>query len=238
MNAWLDIGIVALILLFGYSGFKRGLVYMGLNIAGTVVSLIAASTLGSMLSMMVYNLLVKDNVINGLTEATANISAATPLQAAADVMQALSNYPLNVFSLLGIDQNALADMIKNSVVSIPVMIEETIRPFAVRTISCILTVFLYLILMIIIGFLSKKFSKGVDRTALKTPNKVLGALVGVAEALLIAMLLVLIIYFVMMFISPENCTSLRESISHSIFYRLIDTINLPQMIISWISSLL
>ncbi len=47
----------------------------------------------------------------------------------------------------------------------------------------------------------------------------------------------LIVYFVMMFISPESCQSLRESINNTVFYRAIEKISLPEKIISWISSL-
>ncbi len=60
---------------------------------------------------------------------------------------------------------------------------------------------------------------------------------GVAEAVLIAMAVGLIVYFVMMFISPESCQSLRESINNTVFYRAIEKISLPEKIISWISSL-
>lgn len=237
MNIWLDLGVAALIILFGYSGYKRGLVYMAINTAGTVVALVASSFLSSMLSLMVYNLLFRDNIVNGLTQATQSISTADPMQAAAETWNAVSNFTLNVFSLLGIDQKGLADTIQQSVLNIPGTIEEMIRPYAVKMISSVLTMILYLIMMIVVAFLAKKLSKGVNRTFLGTPNRILGALVGVVEAVLISMVIALILYFVMMFISPESCQNLRDAVDKTVFYRLIEKISLPERIISWISSL-
>ena len=237
MNVWLDLGVAALIILFGYSGFKRGLLYMAINAVGTIVSLVAASFVASMLSQLVYNLLFRDNIINGLTEATAGISTSDPVKAAEETLNAMSNFSLNVFSLLGINKDALGDTIRKSVIGIPGTVEEIIRPYALKTISCVLTMILYLIMMVIVAFLAKKMTNGIDRTVLGVPNKVLGMVLGVAEAVLIAMAVGLIVYFVMMFISPESCQSLRESINNTVFYRAIEKISLPEKIISWISSL-
>ncbi len=210
---------------------------MAINTAGTVVALIASSTIASMFSMMIYNLLFRDNIVNGLTQATQNITTSDPMQAAAETWKVVSNFTLNAFSLLKIDQKGLADTLHRSVLGIPDTVEEMIRPHAVKMISSVLTMILYLLMMIVVAFLAKKLSKGINRTFLKTPNRVLGILVGVAEAVLVSMVIGLIVYFVMMFISPETCKTLREAIDQTVFYRLIQKINLPEKIISWISSL-
>ncbi len=237
MNIWLDLGIAALIILFGYSGFKRGLIYMLLNAAGTIVALIASSFLSSMLSLLVYNLAFKENIIQGLTQATANITSSDPAVMAEETLAVISNFTLNVFSFTGIDQAALADTLKNSVIGIPGTIEEMIRPFAVKMISSVLTIILFLVLMIVVGFVVKKISALINKTIIGIPDKIFGALVGIVEGIFISMLMTLILYFVMMFISPEHCKALSESIDNTVFYRLIRMISLPEMIVTWLSSM-
>ncbi len=236
MNIWLDLGIAALIILFGYSGYRRGIVYMAINVVGTIVAIIASSFIASALARLVYNLAFKENIVNGLTEATAGISTSDSMKAAEETLKAVSNFTLNVFNLLGINQTSLADTIHHSVLGIPATVEEMIRPHAIKMISSVMTMVVYLILMVVVAFLARNFSKGINKTLLAGPNRLLGALVGVVEAVFISMLIVLIVYFVMMFVSPENCSAMRESVNHTIFYRLIEKISLPSLITSWISS--
>ncbi len=238
MNVWLDLGIAALIILFGYSGFKRGFIYMVLNAAGTIVSLIAASFLSSMFSLLIYNLAFKQNIINGLTDATSQITTSDPAQMAQQTIEAVSNFVLNVFSFLGLDQQSLANTLKESVIGIPETLEEIIRPFAVKMISCVLTIVFFLVLMIVVGFLIKKFSAMLNKIKIiGVPNRILGIVVGVVQAVFVSMLLTLILYFVMMFIDPQSCESLRQSIDNTIFYSLIKKISLPELIINWLSTL-
>ena len=239
MNLWLDLGIAALIILFGYSGFKRGLIYMALNAAGTIVALVASAFLSSMFSLLLYNLIFKQNIINGLTEATAQITTSDPALMAQQTLASVSNFSLNVFSFLGIDSKGLSDTLQKSVLGIPETIEEIIRPFAVKMISCVLTILFFLILMIVVSFLVKKFSAMFNKIKIiGIPNKILGAIVGVVQGIIISMLMTLILYFVMMFISPSLCEALRESIDKTIFYSLITKISLPELIINWLSSVI
>ncbi len=237
MNVWLDLGIAALIILFGYSGYKRGLVYMAINAAGTIVSVILAALLSSMFSTLIYHSFFKDNIVNNIAQQTAGIETSDPVLAAESVMGAVSNFTANVFSFSGIDNASLANTLKQSAIGIPGTVEELIRPFAIKMISSVLTIIIFLILMIVVGFLARKFTKAIDRMALGMPNRILGALVGIVQAVFIAMLLSLIVYFIMMFISPEACASLNDSMEHTVFYQLITKISLPNLIVTSLSSL-
>ncbi len=238
MNLWLDLGIAALILLFGYTGFKRGLIYMVLHAAGTIVAMVASAFLSSMFSLLVYNLIFKQNIINGLAEATAKITTSDPAQMAQQTLESVSNFSLNVFSFLGLDSKALSDTLQKSVLGIPETVEEIIRPFAVKMISCVLTIVFFLILMIVVSFIVKKLSAMINKISIiGIPNMILGAVVGVVQGIFISMLMTLILYFVMMFISPSHCDALRESIGNTIFYSLITKISLPELIINWLSAI-
>ena len=237
MNVWLDIGIAALIVLFAFSGFRRGIVYTVLNVVSTVASMLGASLLSGLIAMPIYNGFVKDGILKALGQVVSGIPLQDPANAAQQIIEKLSNFDLNVFSLLGIDKTALADTIRKTSFDLPAAIEEILRPYATKMVSCVLTFVIFLILMVIASFLTKKLSKAVKKTMLKTHDRILGALIGVVEAVLIAMLLALIIYFVMMFISPESCRSFRESVNNTIFYRLITKISLPDMILNWLAAI-
>ena len=108
MNFWLDFGIAVLIGLFCFSGYKRGAVYMAVNTAGTVAAVVLASVLASPVALPVYNWILKDNIINGLTGATSSIVKSEGAEMAKQTMAVMSNFTKNAFSFMGVDQNKLA----------------------------------------------------------------------------------------------------------------------------------
>ena len=114
MNVWLDIGIAALIVLFAFSGFKRGIVYTVLNVVSTVAAMLGASLLSGLIAMPIYNGFVKDGILKALGQVVSGIPLQDPANAAQQIIEKLSNFDLNVFSLLGIDKTALADTIRKT----------------------------------------------------------------------------------------------------------------------------
>ncbi len=237
MSFWLDLGIVALIALFCFSGYKRGAVYMAVNTAGTVASMVIASFLASPIALPVYNWLLRDSIVKGLTEATNGIAESSAAQMAKDTMAVVSDFTKNVFSFSGIDQDKLAKSLDDSVIGIPGTVEEMIRPAAVMMVSVVLTFIIFLLLMIIVGIAARKLTKTIDRTFLGVPNRLIGLGIGLVEAVFIGMLITLVVYFIMMFIAPDACISLKNAIDNSFIFRFIWKINLPQLIISWLAAI-
>ena len=235
MSFLLDFGIVAILALFVYSGIKRGIVYMAINTGGSLLAISFAPFISSMLSLTFYNSFVKSAIINMAESATKDIDTANITQKAEEIMNALSNFTLNVFSFTGITSERLAVELQTNYQDIPSMIEGLVRPTAIRMVSTVMTFLVFLMLMFLVSFLARKLTRAIDRTKLTIPNKVLGGVVGVVEALLVIMVLALIIYFVMMFLPPENCQAMRDSIDHTWFYKYIDQLSLPNKIISLLS---
>lgn len=231
MNVWLDLGIVALLALFGYSGFKRGAVYMGINAGGTVLALLTASLISSGLGLFFYNMFFHQNVVNGLAEATQSISMSDPAQAAAQTLESASFFVKNVLRFAGIDASALAVHLEASPTGIADTVEQLVRPVAVRMVSTVLAIIIFLGLMILVAFLANRFSKDIDRTKLNVANRLLGAGLGILEAVMIAVTLSMILYFVMMFISPDACVGLQQDIDKTVLYGLLRKISFPDMII-------
>lgn len=232
MNFLLDLGVILLFVLFIYSGIKRGIVFTAINIGGTIGAVVLSSFVASLVALPIYNGMIRQNVVNTFTEATKGIEKSDPVKAAQSVLDSLSNFTLNTFSLTGIDTAALTKSIQKTNLNLPEMLEGMVRPTAVKMVSIVLTIILFLICMMIVNFLARKFTKAINRTMLGVPNRVLGGIVGAAEALLIIMVISMIIHFVMMFLEPEACTSLNNDINKTWFYQYIYRISIPDLIIS------
>lgn len=235
MNFLLDLGVILLFGLFVFSGAKRGIVYMAINIGGTIGAGLLSSFAASLLAMPIYNAFVKSNLVNSLAEATRGIDKSKPAEAAAQALESLSNFTLNTFSFTGIDAAQLAKDIKKTNLSIPDLLEGMLRPMAVKMISIILTVILFIIIMMVVSFLAVRFTKAINKTTLGIPNRIFGGLVGLAEALFIVMMITMIINFVMMFLSPEDCKNLNDDINKTWIYQYIYRISIPDAIISWLT---
>ena len=182
MNFWLDFGIAVLIGLFCFSGYKRGAVYMAVNTAGTVAAVVLASVLASPVALPVYNWILKDNIINGLTGATSSIVKSEGAEMAKQTMAVMSNFTKNAFSFMGVDQNKLAKALDDSVIGIPGTIEEMIRPAAVSMVSVVLTFIFFLLLMIVVGIVAKKpeeFGKAMILPAMVETYAILALLVSI-----------------------------------------------------------
>lgn len=236
MSYMLDLGILALFALFVYSGIKRGILYMAINAGGTIVSAVIAPFLASLLSLSVYNMMFKQSILNMVNDAVAAIPHATAEEQASGIFGGLNSFALNVLSGLGIDEAALSEEIAHSRLEAADIVEGFIRPAAVRMVSTVLTLIIFVILMVIVSFLAVKLSKTISKTKLSIPNKIFGGIVGAAEALLIVMIMSLIIYFIMMFMPADNYQQMQEGINNTWFYKYIYEISLPDKIITWLNS--
>ena len=210
---------------------------MAINTAGTVAAVVLSSLLASPIALPVYNWLLRDSIVKGLTEATSGIAQSSGMQMAQDTMAVMSNFTKNVFSFTGVDQDKLAKSLGDSVIGIPGTIEEMIRPAAVMMVSIVLSFIIFLLLMIIVGIVARKLTKTINRTFLGVPNRIIGLGIGLVEAVFIGMLITLIVYFIMMFIAPDACISLKNAIDNSFIFSFIWKINLPQIIISWLAAI-
>ena len=78
MNIFIDIITVAIFALFIYSGYKRGIIYMVINIIGTFAASLISSFLASSMSVWLYNVAIQPRVFFSLSEATKNITHTDP----------------------------------------------------------------------------------------------------------------------------------------------------------------
>ena len=232
MNIFIDIITVAIFALFIYSGYKRGIIYMVINIIGTFAASLISSFLASSMSVWLYNVAIQPRVSFAVSEATKNITDTDPFKIAEQAMQNVSNFTANTLSSLGITANDIAKEIQVKNLDVNLIIENMIKPSVIKVISWGLTFIIFVLLMVVVSVIASKFTKAADHTVLGMPNRVAGAAVGLAEALLMVMLLSVILSFVLSFTSPESYASWNDELNHTILYKPISQISIPDAIIS------
>lgn len=237
VNVILEIIVIGIAAVFVYSGFRRGILYMAINLAGTVISIAAAVFLSSVFAPVIYNSFIKDNVISGIASSTEGISLEEPAKAAEQTLDSVSDFSGNALSYLGVNKASLTEKFAKTTYGLPETVEEIIRPGGIKVVACVMTVIIFIILMVISAFIANKFTKDINKTILGIPNKLAGAAVGFVQAVLIVMILDVILFFVMMLVSQSGYDGLNESMNNTIFFKMLTAYNIPDRLLTLFSSL-
>ena len=236
MSIILDIAVVAIIVLFTVTSFRRGLVSSIVDFAGTIVSIVAASFIASSMSVSIYNQFVRDKIVESVSQALSSLpSSAGAVEQASEIMSSLPDYVTNILALMGINENNLLSAIDTTYLSIPNAVEALVYPTAVKIITAALTIILFMIFIVVIGLVSRLLTKTLNIAGLSVVNKIGGAAFGLVKALLLIMVLSLVLYFIMMFLPTDVTMAINDGVENSILYKGIYNISLPEKIISMFS---
>lgn len=188
MSILIDIAVIALIAVFAFIGYRKGLVKTLLNFAGVFIALIAAFYIASPLSSFVFDTFFIDRIHNGVNKAIVNSAADTVTGAVA----AVPDYIKKGAKALDINvEKVISDSDPKSGVSFAEDVAETItqkvaRPIVTRLLAIILFIILFVLLRVLIKVIANALNLVARLPGLNLANRTLGAVIGFAEGLLIA----------------------------------------------------
>jgi len=188
MSILIDIAVIALIAVFAFIGYRKGLVKTLLNFAGVFIALIAAFYIASPLSSFIFDTFFIDRIHNGVNKAIVNSAADTVTGAVA----AVPDYIKKGAKALDINvEKVISDSDPESGVSFAEDVAETItqkvaRPIVTRLLAIILFIILFVLLRVLIKVIANALNLVARLPGLNLANRTLGAVIGFAEGLLIA----------------------------------------------------
>ena len=188
MSILIDIAVIALIAVFAFIGYRKGLVKTLLNFAGVFIALIAAFYIASPLFSFVFDTFFSDRIHNGVNKAIVNSAADTVTGAVA----AVPDYIKKGAKALDINiEKVISDSDPESGVSFAEDVAETItqkvaRPIVTRLLAIILFIILFVLLRVLIKVIANALNLVARLPGLNLANRTLGAVIGFAEGLLIA----------------------------------------------------
>ncbi len=233
MTLLLDVGIVALVIMFAIGGYKKGLLISLVNVAGTIIACALAPLVSSVFSTMIYDSFIKEEITESVSKATEGIPANMgDIERATEILSKLPNSINNMLSFVGVQADGLAAEAISTRLDVPELIEGIVRPNAMRLISTVLTVILFIIISVGLKFAAHAATKALEAVKLGTVNKILGGVFGIAESAFIIMMVTLLVYFVMMFMSPEGCAYVNDRINETVIYKVIYQYSMPDAIIA------
>ena len=174
MGTMTDIILIIVILATALMGVKKGLIRTVLDLAAVAVSLFAAAKLAQLAAGYIYNSYVRDSVINAVVEripAGAINSVSQVVSALPDTAQSLITTFGFEIPEVALDANATASLI----------VTKYVEPFLLTGMNVMCAVLIFIILSFILKLIIKIADSGVKKTALKTPNLILGGVLGAAK---------------------------------------------------------
>ena len=236
MTLLFDIGVIAIVVLFAISGYRKGLLVSVVNVVGTVVAAAVSPVLASVFSSMVYTNFIRGAIIDSVAKAAEDIPInTTALQKATEL---LANVPNSIFNMLslenGMETQKMSEAISASTnLDLPNLVESMVSTKALGLISTILTVIFFIILSAALKYAAYLMTKTLEAVKLGGVNKAFGGIFGIVEAAFIIMVITCLIYFVTMFMSPESFDYINDRINETILYKFIYQYSMPDAIIGY-----
>lgn len=234
MNIILDVALILLLFILVYSGFKRGAVKSVVELAGCLVSALAASVISSFLSVRIYTAFFEGRITEKISSSIEKVDMSNVTGSSIDsLVEALPDYVRNSLDISGTDKtDMLNGFLEKETLSNAQVIEGFIRPVIIKLISVVVTIILFAVFAAIISLITRTFTAAVDVAGLSIANKLAGAFIGFVLGVTIIMMLAFIIYALGVVLPPDMALSVRNGIDRSYLFKLIYYINIPEMIIN------
>lgn len=199
MSLALDLGVIVTVILTVIVCFKRGFAKTVLGLLSNIISVVGAFVLGTSLSDLIYSCLIKDNIINSLSN-SINSNLSTTSKTVGETASGLPDYIQSILSLFGYSADTVNKNIDTVVQSqsdnIASAVESVIGPIITAIISFFLVIILFFILRFITAKVSKLIAGVMEIPVLHTVNRLLGGLVGILDGIVIVYFLTAIVIIV------------------------------------------
>lgn len=201
-----DIIIVAVIVLFTVIGVKRGLAKTLLNLAGLLITAISAYYLSSFLSQLIYDLFIKQTVMNNIQQMIEqngiDYAFSNCLEAVPQWINGILSFIMGIFGVSLSEYQSQLALSSNFSTSASQAVENILAPVVTSVFGMFILIVLFIIILFVVKKLVKLISRVFNIPVIKQINQLLGGIIGLAEGLLIIFIAVNILDIVAIFSNP------------------------------------
>ncbi len=215
----LDILCLIIIIVFAIIGIKTGAAKVIFRLLSVVCAFVFALFLSHFLAELVYNVFIKQTIIDNVSKVISDTALSTASEKAAELLNSLPALLSNSLDYFGVTESKITDMFSTSAVT---GIEGAIMTPVVGVISIVFFIILFLLLL----FVFKKLFGGISKIFRLPFIRVIDSVIGFALGILEGILIICILAFALKLIIPLtggsiyiiNEAYIRESYIFSLFY--------------------
>ena len=188
MDYMLDVIVVALVALFAYLGYKKGVLKTVISVIGTLLASLMASVLSKPIAEAIYNGAFKSGIIAKANSAMklAQQEGLNFLDSFLDslpkfVSNSLPNFHISLSDLTLASQNGASQL------------ERKLAPIIISFISIFVTIVLFAVFMIVVKSICAVIFNAMDDSPLNVIDAILGGTISIIEAFIIVLLAAFVI---------------------------------------------
>ncbi len=191
MSVLLDILVIAVIGLFCFFGFRKGIVRSIVSIIGTLavsaVAVLFSDPIAEGIFRTVLEPSLEEKVENSLKLAEQSGASATSVLSSLE--NSLPSYITDSMFNFGVTDKELSSALSNGAQAVTTLLE----PVVVSFISAVVSVIIFVVLSVLVRIISRFICRAVDSSPVGTLNKVVGAVMGIVEGFVIVFVIMFII---------------------------------------------
>lgn len=189
MGILADIIVCAVILLCVLIGFSRGFIKSFIEFIGYFAAMIASVFLANVLSVFVYNTVLRDIMIKKISSAITDSAAMPVEQKVQAVLQTLPKFITNGMGEHGVTTQSLGKTLSASAASAAPKAADLMSPMVIGLTKVIFTVIIFVLLLMVIRLLAKAVNTVFKLPLLHEVNSLLGGVFGLLKGILVVLLL-------------------------------------------------
>ena len=229
MRIFLDGLILLILVLFVLRGAYRGFIKSVVGFVGVLASSFLATYLGRLLAGGIYASFFKQSILNSITN-SIDLSVG---QSVAEIIDKItSELPIlkTLVPWLG-QSESVEGAIQSASLTAANAVEGVIAPAIIGLISIILTSCLFVLMMCVVHFITRRLTGIARQSVLNVPNRFMGGALGLLSGVIFIMLAVEIIKIAASFGIGDNIFS-DDTISRTILFKLFYSHNIFEFIFS------
>ncbi len=222
MSLWLDLIIVAIILLLILIYAKRGFVKSVFSIAGFVAAIVLAFYFSTPLSELTYNKVIEPGILSSI-ETVVNEQGENLENVSNDVWEALPGIVKNNAEILNINPDDFINsesILEGSKELAQNVSDTVIKPVTVQFFKIIYSLIIFIVLSFVFKFVVKFLNKVFSFSIIGKVNSVLGAVLGAVMGVIVALIFVLLVNFIIS-VSGGFLFFTNEAVNSSKIFRYI-----------------
>ena len=229
----LDIISLIIILLFAIIGLKTGAAKAVCRLLSVVSAFLLAVFISHFLAELVYNVFIKQTIINNVSVVINDSTMATAAEKASGFLTSLPFFLTNSLAYFGVNEAKVSELFGSSTV---LAVEEVVMTPVVGIISIVFFVILFIVLL----FLLKKVFGGIAKLfrlpLIRVVDSALGFVLGLVEGLLAVYILAFALKLIIPLTGGELFIINEAYVSESMFFSLFYFGGLNSIIQSFIYS--
>ena len=219
MSLIIDILLLGILIFCFLHGYKRGFVRSVTSFIGYLIAAFLSSALGNFLSISLYRSLLREPMIEKVTQFLEENASAAASQQAELFFEQLPGFAANLLTNEGITPAALSESFSGAAVEIAPQIVDLISPSIINLSRILITVVLFSIFLFVVRVVVRTVSSIFRLPGLRQINGTLGALFGLFSGVIIVMLLCAVMHLA----SPllENAGITQQAVKQSYLYQIV-----------------